>query len=169
MTYEDNILMVLEHIQKDLKGLKETQSSMHDDIRILKETQSSMQDDIRNLKETQSSMQDDIHNIQTEIRNLKETQEKIDSRLTRLEVYEEQITKKIETLVEVQQTYQEINERQHQDILSAVNRRAEIIEMAVKNNSKKLNKISIDVDFLRYKMFENEREIYVIKKNIKPI
>lgn len=169
MTYEDKILMVLEHIQEDLKGLRETQSSMQDDIRNLKETQSSMQDDIRNLKETQSSMQHDIHNIQTDIRNLKETQEKIDSRLTRLEVYQEQITKKIETLVEVQQTYQETNERQHQDILSAVNRRAEIIEMAVKNNSKKLSKISVDVDFLRYKMFENERDIYVIKKNIKPV
>jgi len=116
-----------------------------------------------------STMQNDISSLRSDVQSIKQTQEKMDGRLTKLEVYNDQITKKMETLVEIQQSYQETNERQHQEILSAVNRRTEIIEMAVKNNSKKLSKICTDVDFLRYKMFENERDIYVIKKNIKPV
>ncbi|MDI6601069.1 MAG: hypothetical protein QME46_04730 [Thermoanaerobacteraceae bacterium] len=118
-----------------------------------------MQGDIKGLK-------DDVSGLKQDVSELKDGQKRLEKRLVKVEISQEKTRKDIEILTEVQKSYQEAHAREHKELMETIDNRTGVIELALKHNSKKLNKIANDMMFVRYRLFEDEKDIFSIKNKV---
>ncbi|TZE81168.1 hypothetical protein [Calorimonas adulescens] len=145
MTNDEKILFILEGMQGDIKGLKDDVSGLKQDVAVLK---------------------DDVSGLKQDVAELKNGQKRLEKRLVKVEISQEKTRKDIEILTEVHRSYQEAHIREHKELMETIDNRTGVIELALRHNSKKLNKIANDMTFIRYRLFEDEKDIFSIKNRI---
>ncbi|MDD3839467.1 MAG: hypothetical protein PHP06_02735 [Clostridia bacterium] len=87
MNNQDKVLSLLEQlqnnisiVQKDIKGLKTSQTEMQEGIKGLKTSQVEMQEGIKGLKISQVEMQEDIDDIKSTVHGIEDQFRDLESR-----------------------------------------------------------------------------------------
>jgi prophage DNA circulation protein len=119
---------------------------------------------------------------------------RLDAKLDKNTMLLENLTSKVETIAEVQKSYMEQNEKAHNEMVKILNEKIDVIELAVKDTSNDVKEIqenleplcedmivvksvvkiisndivdlSDKIEFIGLKEFDNERELFIIKKKL---
>ncbi|WP_152912106.1 hypothetical protein [Caloranaerobacter sp. TR13] len=136
--------MVNELLKQILGELKDLKS----DISSLKENQAKMQEDISSLKENQVRIQEDISKMQEDISSLKENQVKMQEDISELKQGQVRLETKLDEVSNKLDDLEAKNAQRHIEV------------------NGKLDKITDDIEFIKHKEFENEQDIFKIKKKL---
>lgn len=135
-----------------LNKILDNQNSMSEDIHSMKNDISSLQKDVGSMKSNISSLQNDVTDLH--------------SKVTTNTLILESTRKDIQVLVEVQKSHYEQNQREHQEMLTTVTSRGDIIELAVKKMSTSIGEIQEDNESLNGILGRHALSIETMRRKI---
>jgi chromosome segregation ATPase len=136
----------------------------------------------------------DLNVVKEDVNGLKEDAKSLNVKVDKNTMLLEDLKSKVETIAEVQKSHLEQNEKAHNEIVKNLNEKIDVIELAVKDTSNDVKEIqenleplcedmivvksvvkiivndiadlSGEMEFIEMKEFNNERELFKIKKKL---
>ena len=89
--------------------------------------------------------------------------DKMDGKIDKNTMVLEELKTKVETVAEVQKSYIEQNERQHNEMIKSLNEKTDVIELAVKDNSKGIKELNEKFDKVEKVTMQNTYDVAYLK------
>ncbi|HHY27885.1 MAG TPA: hypothetical protein GX523_14305 [Desulfitobacterium dehalogenans] len=146
-------------MSENMDSLQRDVSSMKGDISALQKDIGSMKGDISALQKDVGSMKGDISSVQKDASDLQ-------SLVTKNTLLLESTQKDIQIIANVQKSHYEQNQREHQEMLTIINTKTNIIELAVRSMSTTLAEIQEDSQSLDEIIGRHARSIETMKRKL---
>ncbi|NMA68885.1 MAG: hypothetical protein GX958_05655 [Desulfitobacterium sp.] len=139
---------------------------MKGDILTLQQDVSSMKSDMVSMKGDISALQHDVGAMKNNISTLEQNYDSLQAQVAQNTLLLEGTRKDIKIIIEVQKANFEQNQREHQEIITTMNNRADIIELAVKSTSTTVNEIIEDNKSFNEILGRHERSMETFKRKL---
>ncbi|MGE4272502.1 MAG: hypothetical protein AB7E31_06475 [Desulfitobacterium sp.] len=146
-------------IREILNKILHGQSAMSEDIHSMKDDISSMKNDISSLQQDVGSMKNDITSLQKDVGDLH-------TQIAKNTITLESTRKDIRIMAEVQKAHYDQNQRDHQEMLSTVNSRTNVIELAIKSVSTTLSDVQEESQSLNTLLGQHTLSIETMRRKL---
>jgi chromosome segregation ATPase len=193
-SFKTDITTEIKGIRQDLNGVKEDVKELKQDLNGVKEDVKELKQDLNGVKEDVKELKQDLNDVKEDVKGLNQDVKSLNVKVDKNTILLETLTNKVETIAEVQKSHMNQNEKDHNGIVKSLNEKVDAIELAVKDISKDVKEIqenleplcedmivvksvvkiivndiadlSGEMEFIEMKEFNNERELFKIKKKL---
>ncbi|WP_019849680.1 hypothetical protein [Desulfitobacterium sp. PCE1] len=153
-------------LQKDVGSVKGDISSLQKDVSSVKGDISALQKDVSSVKGDISALQKDVGSMKSDIPSLQKDVGNLQSLVAKNTLLLESTRKDIQIIADVQKSHYEQNQREHQEMLTIINSKTNIIELAVRSMSTTLGEIQEDSQSLDEIIGRHARSIETMKRKL---
>ncbi|WP_019849671.1 hypothetical protein [Desulfitobacterium sp. PCE1] len=153
-------------LQKDVGSMKGDISALQKDVGSVKGDISSLQKDVSSVKGDISALQKDVGSMKSDIPSLQKDVGNLQSLVAKNTLLLESTRKDIQIIADVQKSHYEQNQREHQEMLTIINSKTNIIELAVRSMSTTLGEIQEDSQSLDEIIGRHARSIETMKRKL---
>ncbi|MEL1135644.1 hypothetical protein AAC978_10715, partial [Desulfitobacterium sp. THU1] len=153
-------------LQHDVVSMKDDISSMKSDISSLQHDVVSMKDDISSMKSDISTLQQDVGSMKNDISTLQKDVGDLHTQVAKNTITLEKTQKDVRIMAEVQKAHYEQNQRDHQEMLSTVNSRTNVIELAIKSVSTTLSDVQEESQSLNTLLGQHTLSIETMRRKL---